>query len=52
MSYFNYAWEWLTSSQNWHGSDGKPSLQKVGKAIKALSGLAAEPVNKNLCDAN
>jgi osmoprotectant transport system permease protein len=24
MSYFNYAWQWLTSSQNWHGSDGIP----------------------------
>lgn len=24
MSYFNYAWQWLISAQNWHGTDGIP----------------------------
>ena len=24
MSYFNYAWQWLISAQNWHGPDGIP----------------------------
>jgi osmoprotectant transport system permease protein len=24
MSYFNIAWQWLISAQNWHGSDGIP----------------------------
>ncbi len=39
MSYFNYAWEWLTSSQNWHGSDGIPErlLQHLEYTAIALA---------------
>jgi osmoprotectant transport system permease protein len=24
MSYFQIAWQWLTSAQQWHGGDGIP----------------------------
>ena len=38
MSYFSDAWQWLISSQNWHGSNGIPErlaqhLEYTGLAL-------------------
>ena len=39
MSYFNFAWQWLIDSQNWHGSDGIPErlLQHLEYTVLALA---------------
>ena len=48
MSYFNIAWQWLISAQNWHGSDGIPErllqhLEYTGLAL-AIAFVIAVPV--------
>ena len=48
MSYFNIAWQWLTSAQNWHGSDGIPErlaqhLEYTGIAL-AIAFIIAVPI--------
>ena len=47
MSYFNIAWQWLISAQNWHGSDGIPErllqhLEYTGLAL-AIAFVIAVP---------
>ena len=37
MSYFNIAWQWLISAQNWHGSDGIP--ERLGQHLE-YTGIA------------
>jgi len=48
MSYFQIAWQWLTSSQQWHGSDGIPErlvqhLEYTGIAL-AIAAVIALPI--------
>jgi len=48
MSYLSYAWSWLTTSQNWHGSDGIPvrvlqHLEYTGLAM-LIAALIALPL--------
>jgi len=48
MSYFNYAWQWLTSSANWQGSNGIPErlvqhLEYTGIAL-AIAFVIAVPI--------
>jgi osmoprotectant transport system permease protein len=48
MSYFNFAWQWLTSAANWHGADGIPErllqhLEYTGIAL-AIAFVIAVPI--------
>jgi osmoprotectant transport system permease protein len=48
MSYFNIAWQWLISAQNWHGSNGIPErlvqhLEYTGIAL-GIAFVIAVPV--------
>lgn len=38
MSFFSYAWDWVTTSANWHGSDGIPHqlLSHIGYSLLPL----------------
>ena len=38
MSYFNFAWQWLTDSSNWHGADGIRVDYQRGKQAADLPG--------------
>jgi osmoprotectant transport system permease protein len=38
MSFFSYAWDWVTTSANWHGNDGIPHqlLSHIGYSLLPL----------------
>ena len=38
MSFFSYAWDWVTTSANWHGSDSIPQqlLAHLGYTVLPL----------------